>query len=214
MKNKIFKGLKIGGSILTGLFMVLILYLLICNVIAVKKEKPVNYFGYTYSYVPTQSMEPTIHQGDTIIFKKIKYSNVNVNDIIVFKSNSGPTAGKYVVHRVIAIETEGFITKGDNNDHVDTEVVTKNMLLGKYQKTFNFMNIGKLAQNKNVIYAILVLFFLGIAILEAVNILLVKRKKELEKVGAVKSQDELRQEIMDEMKAELLKEILDNEKEE
>ena len=82
------------------------------------------------------------------------------------------------------------------------------MFMGKYVKTFNFLNIGKLAYNKDAIYLILILFFCGIIVLETVNIYLSKQKKK----SANTSNDELKKEVLDEMKEEILREIM-NEKE-
>lgn len=205
---KVQKGLTIGVGSLIGLIVLLIIYMLVCNVIAVREEKPVSYFGYSYSYVPTKSMEPTIKAGDSIIFKKISYDSCDVGDIIIYKSESGETKGLYIVHRIVEITDSGFIVKGDNNTLVDDELVTADMLIGIYVKTFNFLNIGKLASNKNLIYGLLIFVFLLIMLTESVNIYLVKNKKKIKENSSEKlSSEELKQKLLDEMRQELLKEI-------
>lgn len=211
MPFKVRKGLKIGVGIFTGIIMLLVLYMLVCNIIAVREEKPVQYFGYSYSYVPTESMEPTIKAGDSIFFKKTSYSKCEVGDIIIYKSTEGKTKGLYIVHRIVEITDQGFIVKGDNNDSIDSEYVTSDKLIGKYVKTFNFLNIGKLASNKNLIYSILIVFFIIIMVSEGVNIYLIKNKKKLKDSNKV-SNDELKEQLLMEMKEELLKEIEEEEK--
>ncbi len=207
MKNKIKKITKIIAGIITAIITSLVCYMLICNVIAVRKEKPVAYFGYSYSYVPSASMEPTIKAGDSIIFQKTSYENLEVGDIIVYKSKSGSTEGLYIVHRIVEITDEGFVMKGDNNQAVDSEIVTRDMVIGKYKKTFNFLNIGKIAIKKNIIYLILTIFFVVIILTESVNIYLMKQKKNLKDIK--KKNDELKDEVLKEMKEEILKEIND-----
>jgi len=205
---KVQKGLKIGVGTLTGIIVLLIIYMLVCNVIAVREEKPVSYFGYSYSYVPTESMEPTIMAGDSIIFKKTSYDSCEVGDIIIYKSQAGETKGLYIVHRIVEITDEGFVVKGDNNTVNDDELVTEEMLIGIYVRTFNFLNIGKLASNKNLIYGLLIAVFLLIILTESVNIYLVRNKQKLKKSGKTEiSEDELKKQLLDEMREELLKEI-------
>lgn len=187
----------------------LVLYMLIMNIVAMNKDKPVNYFGYSYSYVPTSSMEPTIKQGDTIIFKKVSYSQLKVGDIIVYKSKTGEMKGKYIVHRINNKYEDGFEMIGDNNPSVDSELVTEDMLIGKYVRTFNFLNLGKLSNHKNIVFALLFVFFLVIIILESINIMLQKSKEKLKK----ESDDKLRQELLDEMRQELLEELKNKQEE-
>lgn len=204
---------KIVVSSITGFIMVIVLYMLICNVYAIRNEKPVRLFGYSYSYVPTESMEPTIKAGDSIIFKDVSYDSCSVGDIIIYKSQTGETEGLFILHRIVGITAEGFIVKGDNNSSVDSEIVTESMLIGRYVKTFNFLNVGKLAQNKSVIYTLLIMFFFGIMIMEGVNIYLIRYRKS--KKNAIKpSEEELKAEILAEMKEELLKELQEDKKDE
>lgn len=205
MNKKVKKILTIVLSSITGVIMCLVLYMVICNAVAVSKGTPVRYFGYSYSYVPTNSMEPTIKQGDTIIFKKTSYNSLEVGDIIVYKSNTG----RYIIHRIVEITEDGLILKGDNNPTIDSEIVKENMVMGEFTRRFNFLNLGKLSSNKDIIYGILVVFFLGLLVLETVNILLSKHKKKLEN----KSTEQLREEVLKEMKEELLREIKKNNEE-
>ena len=74
----------------------------------------------------------------------------------------------------------------------------------KYIRTFNFLNIGKLASNKNIIFGLLALFFLGIIILETINIFLTQRNNALKK-----KKEAIKEQLLSDMKAELMKEILE-----
>ncbi len=207
MPKGVRKGIKVGIISLTVITILLTCYMLICNIVAVRKERPVSYFGYSYSYVPTDSMYPAIKAGDSIIFKDVSYDEVLVGDIIVYKSSEGETKGLYIVHRVIEIRADGIIVKGDNNPIADDEIVTESKLIGKYVRTFNLLNIGKLASNKSIIYGILVIFFAIIILSESVNIYLMKNKNRLKENIKTKSESELKNEVLEEMRQELLKEI-------
>lgn len=73
------------------------------------------------------SMKPKINKGDIVfITRHIEYEDIKKGDIISY--SLGKTK---VLHRVINITENGFITKGDNNDNVDFGVVTKDQVNGK-----------------------------------------------------------------------------------
>ena len=52
---------------LTFVLFALTIYILIAGVNAAKNNEMMNIFGYTYSVVPTDSMEPEINVGDSVI---------------------------------------------------------------------------------------------------------------------------------------------------
>ncbi len=202
------KIIKIVLSSISVILVALTLILIIANVSAMRKEKPVSVFGYSFSYVPTESMKPVINPNDVVIFKKCQYNNLDVGDIIVYRSKTGNTAGIYIIHRIKEITNEGFVMLGDNNNGaVDPELVTKDMLVGKFVKVFNAFNIGKIASNKNVIFFILVIIVMVIIVMEILNIYTTFQK---DKIKAV--EEKRKQELLDEIRQELLEEIK-NEKE-
>ena len=82
-----------------------------------------NIFGYTYFQVETGSMEDTIKIEDIVIIKL--NDEIGINDIITFKQNDA-----FITHRVIKIDDEKLITKGDNNNAND-EPISKNDVIGK-----------------------------------------------------------------------------------
>ena len=74
------------------------------------------------------SMEPTIETGSLcFINKKIKIEKVKEKDIIAFKMNDGTL----VTHRVVEINESGIITKGDNNNDIDSNILKKENFVGK-----------------------------------------------------------------------------------
>jgi len=75
-------------------------------------------------------MLPVIQIGDVVIVKKIPAEQVQVGDIIQFK-----TENIRVAHRVIDIREENhqkvLITKGDNNQAVDSDPVLPEQVVGR-----------------------------------------------------------------------------------
>jgi signal peptidase I len=64
-----------------------------------------------------QSMLPTIEPGSLVIVKsQISYNN---GDIVAFVNSDGIN----VVHRIIEITKEGYVTQGDNNSYKDSPIV-------------------------------------------------------------------------------------------
>ena len=87
------------------------------------KKDYTNIFGYTYYSVATGSMKPVISPNDLIFVKITK--NVSKGDIITFKDSAS-----IVTHRLIDINNNKYITKGDANNTSDTGI-NKNDIIGK-----------------------------------------------------------------------------------
>lgn len=87
------------------------------------KKDYTNIFGYTYYSVATGSMKPVISPNDLIFVKITK--NVSKGDIITFKDSAS-----IVTHRLIDINNNKYITKGDANNTSDTGI-SKSDIIGK-----------------------------------------------------------------------------------
>ena len=112
-----------------------------------------NIFGYTFFEVATGSMEPTIDVGDVIIVKVT--NEVNENDIIVCNKDNA-----FITHRLIRIEEENFITKGDANNTED-EPMNKSDLVGKVVNIIpNFSLWKKVIYTPQVIIPIFIMLIL------------------------------------------------------
>lgn len=75
---------------------------------------------YKIVAIASGSMEPEFYRGDAIVFQKIEdVSKIEIGNIIAYKKN-----GVLVTHRVVGMSrVKGsyvFLTKGDNNDSVDS----------------------------------------------------------------------------------------------
>lgn len=81
----------------------------------------------TFMVIISNSMEPAFERGDLIITQSLDLNLVN-GDIITFKAINTQYA---VTHRIIRIEGERIITKGDNNPWQDDYYTTKKDVLYK-----------------------------------------------------------------------------------
>lgn len=80
--------------------------------------------------VGSQSMSPTINKGDAIILRKVnEKTNLAEGDIIAFQSNE-----RTVIHRIQDVMKQNgqtfYITKGDANKGVDTNMVSRKQIRG------------------------------------------------------------------------------------
>lgn len=80
--------------------------------------------------IATGSMEPVIHAGDMVLVQRIDARNLQVGDIIQFKSDQ-----VFIFHRVVEIVKEKreikYKTKGDNNSSEDAELVKVENIKGR-----------------------------------------------------------------------------------
>ena len=72
------------------------------------------------------SMLPIIGDGTIIVVVPTKWEDLKESDIVVYRT----PAGKLVAHRLVSLEGDHWIIKGDNNDLVDPYTVTRENLLG------------------------------------------------------------------------------------
>ena len=64
------------------------------------------------------SMKPTLRPGDKIDIKEVSFEELKRGDIIVY--NSPENIHINVIHRIIGDDSDGLITRGDNNSRVDS----------------------------------------------------------------------------------------------
>lgn len=119
--NKFF---QICIDILVFIITVLI-FLTLYNFISLKvlDKKYTNVLGFTVFEIVSGSMEPTLEVKDLIIVKES--SNIKKDDIITYLDNED-----FITHRVVKIDKETLITKGDSNNSEDVEI-NKSSVVGK-----------------------------------------------------------------------------------
>ena len=113
--------------------------------------------------VTSESMSPRLNINDIIVVKK-GYENkeYKVGNIITFKN----TKGEIITHRIAEIINtdfqKAFVTKGDNNQVSDEEIVKYDNIIGKVIYTMpKFGLVMKLLKNK-IFFGFCILILCGI----------------------------------------------------
>ncbi len=143
-------------------------FIILINVIfifqkAFFKESLPKIFGFSQAVVSSNSMSPNIKKGDFLIFKE---SDVyKVDDIIIFSEED-----YFVTHRIVSESEEGFVTKGDNNNTNDKQILNQNNIEGLL--VFNIPKLGYIINFATSITGItfFVVLIISIYILHKYNI--------------------------------------------
>ena len=193
---------------LFGIVVVILLSILAINIhITIQARNNENVvpsvFGYRPFFVLSGSMEKEIHKGDLIITKIIEPSTLNINDIIAFRDEENTVT----THRIIdMIERDGntyFVTKGDNNNTQDQNLVEFKDVEGIYVGRVPLVGtlLNELAKPVNAVILVMgitIVFILlfqrtsrKIKLEEQAEFLAYKREKEL----ALKNMEKIQKEI-------------------
>ena len=74
------------------------------------------------------SMNPSLRTGDGLSMVPYEGKEICVGDVVVFRP---PGENHDVVHRVVAVDTEGVRTQGDNNSEIDPWVLQPEDIIGQ-----------------------------------------------------------------------------------
>lgn len=123
------KGLRRAGKVLQVMVTTLLAVLLLGNLYLLAAEKLVGisnptFFGFTTAIVTSGSMEPALKVDDWVLIHA--QDNYQQGDVITYQCDGG-----LVTHRIVESRTEGFVTRGDANNAVDSGLVTSEKIVGK-----------------------------------------------------------------------------------
>lgn len=205
--SKMKKTFKITTIILTVLLFILAFYIMIFGSIARKNNELLNFFGYSYSFVPTDSMagtnEDSFEANSLIITKKTPFNDLKINDVIVYQGKSHSGAEILIVHRIVRVNEDGsFVTKGDNPNSTEDQVfVTNDNYQAKMIKSFKMFSFGK-----NINSFQLQLLFLAIIILVIFTIYQIFNLVRNIKKDKLKEEEQI---LLAELREEVKKELED-----
>lgn len=117
-----------------------------------------NFFGYTIFEVSTGSMAKTLNVYDIILVELTK--EVEIGDIITYKKDK-----ELITHRIMEINGDKLITKGDANNTEDEEI-TKEAIVGKVISVYPKLGVwAKVFSEPNVLISVFItLILIGLAI--------------------------------------------------
>ena len=135
--NKILKSIKkiIVNLIIFILGIIAIMAIWGVIQLNIQHKEYINMFGYSVFSAETGSMSPTIEKGDIVIIKI--GDEIRENDIITYKKEN-----VLITHRIVNIEGDTIITKGDYNNTND-EPIKKDEVIGKAIFIINNVEIWK-----------------------------------------------------------------------
>lgn len=134
-------------------------------------------FGCGAAVVLSGSMEPELSKGDLIIVSKSE--TYEKNDIVVFQSR-----GSLVVHRIVDIDKDTVITKGDANNTTDEPI---NIIAIKGKVRFCIPFVGNIVNFIKTPIGTICIIVVAILLIE------IPRRNEKQK------DDEEKQKIIDEI---------------
>ncbi len=176
MKNsKVKRQVSIGQCIKIILFIIAIPMLFFSGIIMYKAvkypDKIPDVFGIKPMIVLTGSMESEIYAGDLALVKEVDASTLKENDIIAFRNEEN----KVTTHRIVKLISEGsdilFMTKGDNNNTEDADLVKVTQVEGifvlRIPKVGSFLMF--MQQPIGLAVVLLVILVIGLGILYLMN---------------------------------------------
>lgn len=170
------KGIKKVLSKVTSIIILVLLLLSIYSFVSIKvlKKDLVQVNGYAVLEVVSGSMQPTINIGDLIIID-INDKNYNKNDIVTFYDE----ANNFVTHRIISLNENTMVTKGDYNKSDDGET-SLDKVVGKY--VFRIKGLGNVLSilKKPLIIALIFIISILIHIAASINLDEIKNRNEKE----------------------------------
>lgn len=150
---------KIAKKIIDIILIILTYNIILVAISNINTEKGMSLFGCEAYIIKTNSMEPSIENGDVVITKKVPEEKIQVGDIITFKQDAD-----IITHRISRIEEENekkYITKGDNNNVEDSSKITYQEIKGKEIITIPYLGkIINILQNKIVFWIILLIILI------------------------------------------------------
>lgn len=148
--NKIICKKKIRYIVNFGFIILLsILFLNLCLWdVSNKKSSIFNSIGV--AVVVSDSMEPVLSINDVVVTKKEE--NYDIGDIVIYKTNN-----EFIIHRIVDVDQNDIITKGDSNEYEDIPINIEN-IYGKLIFSVPFIGgIVKLLKTNSCLFLIIIM---------------------------------------------------------
>ena len=146
--------MKVLKTIGQFILCLILIFFILLNIFSMNNK---SLFGFRIYRVISGSMQPALQIGDVIIVKKS--TNYAERDIITY--SNGLTT---ITHRIIAINNDEVITKGDANE-VDDKPINKEQIVGKFFFRISNFSLFSIILSENVIYLIMIFLLVLIFLL-------------------------------------------------
>lgn len=136
MRSEMERIRKAPKGLISTIILVLAVMLCLVVLVQVMTTGYVTFFGYSVFRVVTGSMEPTLPVGTLLVCHSERIDQMQVGDIVCFRSRESGRLGMVVTHRVRTVlpGSDGTVyleTKGDANLSPDGYYVTQDNLIGR-----------------------------------------------------------------------------------
>lgn len=179
--SKTLKVLKIIGKVFQWIFLVFIFIICFFSISMIvsnltSKDRLPTTFGYAILKIETGSMSPTINPNDIVIVRVSDDLEYSEDEIVAFWMNQSDTLP--TVHRIVEIDGNEVITKGDYEGNSNDPVKTLDKLIGK--KVLVIPKIGKFIEFIRTPIGVLSIILVGFILIEAPSIIgsIFKKEKE------------------------------------
>jgi signal peptidase I len=97
------------------------------------RQWQINMYSHDQSrFYRGESMLGTFQPGDYLTVIPVRFDEINIGDVVVFRGPSSEKDEKSEwVHRVVLSRPGGLVTRGDNNSYNDLEILTNDNIIGK-----------------------------------------------------------------------------------
>ena len=165
--------MKILKNVVFIIICIFILLFLLLNIFSALDK---SFLGFRIFKVGSGSMEPTLHINDIVIIKK--QNEYKKEDIITFRSKEN-----YITHRLILVDENQIITKGDANNTQDTPIHADD-IIGKLVFKLSILGFLSYLFTLPLFWALLFLIGIIVTILLPDKYLWKNDKKRKEKKSA------------------------------
>ncbi len=153
---------KLDKSKILNIVVICIIAIVALNLMTTKSDKLFKLIGFRTYTVLSGSMEPEFYPGDLVITQHKDKADIKLNDIVTYRNNEGIV----ITHRIIEKTNEGYITKGDNNNVNDADILKNEDIIGevkfhvpKLGYVMNLLSNPKVVAIEMVLLAAFIFFY-------------------------------------------------------
>ena len=116
----------------TWVLMIILLFFVLSGLYqrTIGKDPNAGLFGIGYATVVSGSMKPMLNEGDFLVYQRQPADRYEVNDVVIYVRDGGSANEKLISHRVVSIDGNTVIVKGDANEIADDPIV-KDQIVGR-----------------------------------------------------------------------------------
>ena len=183
MKQKIK---TIAGNVLFYAALAFVLFCAVFLLVRGRGGEPTYFFGHSFLWVETASMQPTIEEKSYIMVKKAGDTALSPGDVIVFTCKDSTS------HRIVEETENGYHTKGDNPmSAIDPWTVAREDVVAVYEKNVPVLTfLGRVFATKTGFFLLLGVF-VAICGLVYLPSMVKSAREESEKTAAAEKEKEI-----------------------